>query len=90
VSDRLDTFPTEELIGHYRTTFSTGAGQEVLLHMLYDLGVFLEVTAGPQDVALKNYGTRLMKILGGAEPAQESIKLFMNAVMRQQLPKGKE
>ena len=87
---RLDLFPNEELIGHYRKIFSTGAGQEVLLHMLYDLGVFLEVSSGPEDVALKNYGTRLIKILGGQEPAQESIKLFMNAVMRQSLPKGKE
>lgn len=84
---RLDYFPEDELIGHYRRIFSTGEGQEVLNHMLVDLGVFLEVTDGAEDIALKNYASRLLKILSGGEPAKESIQDFTMKLMKQPLPK---
>lgn len=87
MSSRLNYFPDNDLISLYRQVFSTNAGQEVLCHILFDLGAFIEVSDGPEDVALKNYGIRLLNILGGKEPSQESIKLMMNALMRQPLEK---
>ena len=62
---RLDTFPANELIQTYRITFSTRAGKEVLKHMLYDLGAFQETSEFNEDVVLKNYATRILKILAG-------------------------
>lgn len=87
---RLDTFPNKELIGHYRRVFSSGPGLAVLTHMLYDLGTFLEVTDGAEDIALKNYGNRLLKILAGGEPSQNSIEEFAKRLMKQPLPKERE
>lgn len=87
---RLDTFPNKELMAHYRRVFSSGAGLAVLTHMLYDLGTFQEVSAGAEDIALKNYGNRLLKILAGGEPSQESIEDFAKRLMKQPLPKEKE
>lgn len=86
VAKRHDLFPNDELIASYRKVFSSEHGKEVLSHMLFDLGTFLEVSES--DLSLKNYGVRLLQILGGSEPTQESIKLFMDALMRQPLPRG--
>jgi len=87
---RHDLFPNNELISLYRQVFSSGAGLTVLSHMLYDLGVFVEVSDGSEDIALKNYGTRLLKILAGGEPAQDSIEQFTKRLMKQPLVKPTE
>jgi organic radical activating enzyme len=58
--------------------------------MLYDLGVFVEVTDGAEDVALKNYGTRLLKILSGGEPTQANIEEFAKRLMKQPIPRQEE
>ena len=87
---RLDLFPNNDLISLYRQVFSSGAGMQVLSHMLYDLGVFVEITEGAEDVALKNYGTRLVNILAGGEPSHDSIEQFTNRLMKQPLPKPVE
>jgi hypothetical protein len=87
---RLDAFPGEELIGQYRTLFSSRSGLDVLSHMLYDLGVFEQVAGGAEDIALKNYGNRLLSILAGGEVAIESMKELLEKIMRQPLPKPPE
>lgn len=87
---RLDMFPNNELIERYRSVFSSGAGLEVLSHMLFDLGVFVEISGGPEDVALKNYGNRLLSILAGGEPKEDTVKDFTKRLMKQPLPKVKE
>lgn len=84
---RLDMFPSEELINHYRKVFSSSAGLEVLTHMLFDLGTFEQVSGGEEDIALKNYGNRLLAILAGGEISQNSIEEFTKRIMRQQLNK---
>lgn len=55
--------------------------------MLYDLGVFEQVHGGAEDIALKNYGNRLLKILSGSEVNDSSIKEFVNKLMRQPISK---
>ena len=87
---RLDFFPKEDLIAHYRTVFSSPHGRAVLTHMLYDLGVFQEITDGPEDVALKNYGTRLLMILAGGAVNESSIEGFAKLLMMQPVNKIKE
>ena len=82
---RLDIFPNNDLIQAYRTTFSTRAGKEVLKHMLYDLGAFQETSEFNEDVVLKNYGTRLLKILAGGEIGEDGIDQFINRLMKQPL-----
>lgn len=87
---RLDYFPETELIGLYRKVFSSNEGKEVLAHILAELGMFDYVSDGSEDVALKNYGTKLLKILSGNEPAKESIQAFMMNLMKQPLPDKKK
>lgn len=87
---RLDYFPNKDLIGYYRKIFSSNEGQEVLAHMLFDLGTFIEISDGDEDIALKNYANRLLKILSGSEPSKDSIQLFTKSLMKQQIPKEKE
>ena len=87
---RLDTFPNSDLIAQYRQAFSSRSGQVVLVHMLYDLGVFIETSDAPEDVALKNYGTRLIKILGGGEVGENTMMEFTKRLMKQPLTKGED
>lgn len=86
---RLDLFPEKETIGSYRNIFSTPHGKEVLVHMLFDLGMFEEVST-PEDMALRNYASRLLKILSGGEVSKDSIQAFSMKLMKQQLMKGSE
>lgn len=82
---RLDFFPNNDLISQYRQVFSSRTGKDVLAHMLFDLGVFQEISAGAEDVALKNFGLRLIKILAGGEPNPESVDAFVTKLMKQPL-----
>jgi hypothetical protein len=79
-----------DLVGYYRQIFSTSEGQEVLVHMLCELGVMVETSSSPEDVALRNYGIRLLKILSGGEPIRENIKQFTKQLMRQPIPKEQD
>ena len=88
--NRLDTFPNADLIAQYRQAFSSRSGQVVLVHMLYDLGAFIETSDAPEDVALKNYGTRLIKILGGGEVDENTMMEFTKRLMKQPLTKGED
>lgn len=83
--DRFNLFPTNELIAQYRKVFSSPEGQQVLVHIMYDLGVFTEISGADEDIALKNYGIRLMNILGGGDPSSYNIKDFMYKLMKQPL-----
>ena len=83
---RHDFFPNNGLIRQYRQVFSSRVGQTVLGHILYDLGVFLEISDNQDDVTLKNYGTRLLKILAGGEPNENSVEEFTKRLMKQPLP----
>ena len=83
---RLDFFPANELIGQYRQVFSTRNGLEVLTHILGDLGVMQQMGT-EEDVALKNYGNRLLSILAGGEVSANSVQEFAERIMRQPIPK---
>ncbi len=87
--NRLDTFPSDELIGQYRNVFSSKNGQDVLTHILYDLGVFFETSLSPEDVSLRNYGVRILRILSGGEIEGDNIKSFTMKLMKQPLLKEK-
>lgn len=90
---RLDYFPGEELVGHYRKVFSTNEGKEVLAHILVDLGMFLPITDGSEDIALKNYAVRLIEILTGnptdhgGGPTKDNVQNFMVRLMKQPITK---
>ena len=84
---RLDTFPNNDLVSQYRQAFSSRAGQVVLAHMLYDLGAFIEISDAPEDVSLRNYGTRLIKIIGGGEVDENTMMEFTKRLMKQPLSK---
>lgn len=87
---RLDLFPKNELIYQYRSVFSSKHGVDVLSHILYDLGTLQETADTPEDVALRNYGLHLLKILGGGEPNEATVKQFTKNLMLQALSKEKE
>ena len=87
---RLDTFPDETLIGQYRTVFSSRSGLDVLAHMLWDLGVFQQITDGAEDVSLQNYGLRLVSILSGGEVDGASIQNFLERIMKQPLSRARD
>lgn len=73
---RLDTFPGSELIQKYRNTFGSTEGREVLAHIIYELGLFEEITLSPEDMAMKNYASRLLKIMGAGEVKLDAVKNF--------------
>lgn len=84
--NRLDTFPAKDLLQKYRNVFSSPEGPAVLTHMLFELGLFEDIpNMGAEDSALKNYGSRLLKILGGDEVKSESIEVFVKRLMGQPL-----
>ena len=87
---RLDLFPKNVLIGQYRKVFSSRDGIDVLEHILYDLGVFQETSDIPENIALRNYGLRILKILGGGYPEEDTIKQFTKRLMKQTLQKEKQ
>jgi hypothetical protein len=79
--------PKNNLIIQYRRVFSSTHGIDVLNHILFDLGTFTETSDSSEDVALKNYGLRLLKILGGGEPQEDTMKVFTMQLMKQILEK---
>ena len=82
--DRHNLWPNEELTAEYRRLFSGKGSEDVMLHMLFDLGVFEEST-NEEDTALRNYGIRLMKILGGGHIDRDAIREFIKRLVRQPL-----
>lgn len=86
---RLETFPTNELICQYRQTFSGRTGISTLTHMLFDLGVFQGISESAEDVALKNYGIRLLEIIGGGRIDGNNMEEFIKRLIKQPLEKEK-
>jgi len=85
---RLDTYPNKELIEAYRAVFSHKRADEVLYHMLYELGTFTDMPSmTAEDFALKNYGSRILNILGGGEIKQDTFKELIKRVLMQPLLK---
>lgn len=52
-----------QLVRDYRETFSRPAGRRVFAHMVRELGLF-ERSASPEEAALRNYATDLVRRLG--------------------------
>lgn len=82
--NRLDLFPSADMIREYRKLYSKPGADEVLLHVLFDYGVFIESDT-PEDVTLRNQGIRLLRILGGGEVNKETIRGLLKQLMRQPL-----
>ncbi len=88
---RFDSFPRAELIKQYRNVFATAEGNEVLCHMLVDLGYTSEsVSLSEEDMAHRNYATRLLSIIGGGEIGLSAIKGFIQRLMSQNIPTEKQ
>lgn len=49
---------------YYRTVFCGADGIKVLAHILADTGFFDDTLKTPEEVALCNYGKRILKRLG--------------------------
>ena len=88
--NRLDTFPNNDLIKSYRNVFGGIEGPKVLNHILWELGLFQEVSYSPEDQALKNYGSRLLSILGGGEIGVSAVTMMARQLMSQPLEKEKK
>lgn len=88
---RLDYFPKEEIIRDYRIVFGGSAGERVLAHMLFDLGLFdSDPTTGEEGFALKNYAARLLAIIGGGDVEFEALGQLIAKLRLQPLPKKAE
>lgn len=79
-------YMTDEIMRAYRVLFSKKEAEFVLMHMLVELGVFAPITDSQEDVALKNYGMRILQILGGGKVEGDAIKQFIARLIRQPLP----
>jgi hypothetical protein len=89
--NRLDTFPKTDLIKNYRNVFGGPDGPKVLNHMLFEMGFFQDIeNMTPEDAALKNYGSRLLRILGGGEVKETAMVIFSKHLMSQPLEKEKK
>ena len=76
--------PRKDVIGYYRTVFSTFAGRAVLCDLLDDMGVFrvIPVTA-IDEIAVRNYGLMLMDVIGGGEINDSTVHEFLHKLMQQ-------
>lgn len=78
-------YPTKELMQQYRNVFSQREAVYVLTHMLIDLGFFDENTT-QENLPLKNYGMRLLGILGGGNISSGAVTALLNSLKIQPLP----
>ena len=84
---RLDLYPGRDILLKYRNVFSAKEGPAVLAHMLFEMGVFMEIPGpSPEDVALKNYGARLLSILGGGTIDIKTTEDFIKRLFLQPIP----
>lgn len=59
-------------------------------HMLFELGMFIEVPESAEDAALKNYATRLLRIFGGGEVKELTIQNLLKNLVGQSLSDDRE
>lgn len=89
--NRLDTFPTEEMVKSYRNVFASREAPKVIAHMLFELGLFEDIpNMSAEDAALKNYGSRLLRILGGGEVKANALTALVRQVIAQPLKEKEE
>lgn len=77
----------KDLVQQYRNVFSTLEGQSVLAHILMELGTLVDLPdMSPEDYALKNYGARLLRILGAGIVNQHAIEMLVQGLMDNPIP----
>ena len=80
-----------EICQAYRNVFTAKDGPKVLADILTNLGVFTDFAVmTPEIAARKDYGARLLMILGGGEVTPEAIIALIQRVSVQTLPKKRE
>jgi hypothetical protein len=71
----------KETVQRYRNVFTVNDGLFVLAHMLSELGFFDDIDE--KDVALKLYGARLLKIIGGGDVQRNAFDAFIKNMAAQ-------
>ena len=71
---------TADAIKDFRALFSSNLGKNVLKMLLWDMGFFTE-SSTEEQVAMKNYATRLVSMLGGNDPT-EAIPSFVDVLLK--------
>ena len=84
IKDRLNPKPETDLEGikllnAYRSVFYSPEGRQVLAHLLTDLGIFNELEATGEEVAIHNAGIRILVRLGIIRA--ENIQNIVNALL---------
>ena len=85
---------TEDLLklrDRYRECFSKYP--DVLQHILMDMGVYEAIPATPEKVALRNYGVRILDIIGANDESliQDVIRWQLNLPFaHNEMPKQEE
>lgn len=68
-----------------RSALSSRNGQALLTWILEDCGAFDPNPVGPEELALRNWSMRLLKILGGGGLDRENVQAFTMRLMKQPL-----
>ena len=73
-----------DIVRRYRNVFTVKDGLFVLAHMLSELGFFDDIDPNnPKEVALKMYGARLLKIIGGGIIERNAFDAFIKILATQ-------
>ena len=79
----------DETINSYRACFMTDAGRRVLGHLLLDAGYFDADLTSVEEIAVRNFVTRILHNCGiGRQP--QSMSGFVNKIFELGIDDGKE
>jgi len=74
----------KDIVQRYRNVFTVKDGLFVLAHMLSELGFFDDIDLNdPKAVALKLYGARLLKLIGGGVVERNAFDAFIKILATQ-------
>lgn len=74
----------KDIVQRYRNVFTAKDGLFVLAHMLSELGFFDDIDVNnPKEVALKLYGARLLKLIGGGVVERNAFDAFIKILATQ-------
>ena len=74
----------KDIVQRYRNVFTVKHGLFVLAHMLSELGFFDDIDLNdPKAVALKLYGARLLKLIGGGVVERNAFDAFIKILATQ-------
>ncbi len=74
----------KDIVQRYRNVFTVKEGLFVIAHMLSELGFFDDIDPNnPKEVALKMYGARLLKIIGGGIIERNAFDAFIKILATQ-------